>query len=42
MKEWINSKCWIKANLGLGTIKNEHTLVEKVEKAKKNPNMKYD
>lgn len=39
MKEWINPKCWIKANPGLGTIKNERTLAEKVEKAKKNPNM---
>ena len=38
-KEWINPKCWIKANPGLGTIKNERTLAEKVEKAKKNPNM---
>ena len=38
-KEWINPNCWIKANPGLGTIKNERTLAEKVEKAKKNPNM---
>lgn len=39
MKEWINFKCWIKANPSLDTIKNERTLAEKVEKAKKNPNM---
>lgn len=38
-KEWINPNCWIKANPGLGTIKNERTLAEKVEKAKKNPSM---
>lgn len=35
--EWIDEKCWQKANPGLGTIKNLRTLKEKVEKAKKNP-----
>lgn len=35
--EWTNSKCWKKANPGLGTIKNEKTLSDKVEKAKSNP-----
>ena len=35
-KEWVNPKCWKKANPGLGTIKNEKTLAEKVEKAKTN------
>lgn len=36
-KEWMDPKCWKKANPGLGTIKNEKTLAAKVEKAKKNP-----
>lgn len=36
-KEWTDPKCWPKANPGLGTIKNETTLREKVEKAKQNP-----
>ena len=36
-KEWMDPKCWRKANPGLGTIKNEKTLAAKVEKAKKNP-----
>ena len=35
--EWTDPRCWIKANPGLGTIKNERTLREKVEKAKQNP-----
>ena len=35
-KEWTDSKCWKKANPGLGTIKNEKTLADKVEKAKQN------
>lgn len=35
-KEWQNPDAWKKANPGLGTIKNEKTLREKVEKAKKN------
>lgn len=36
-KEWIDEKCWYKANPGLGTIKNLATLRAKVEKAKQNP-----
>ncbi len=36
-KEWTDEKCWMKANPGLGTIKNYRTLKEKVEKAKSNP-----
>ncbi len=36
-KEWIDPKCWPKANPGLGTIKNAKTLAAKVEKAKANP-----
>ena len=36
-KEWLDSKCYRKANPGLGTIKNEKTLLAKVEKAKANP-----
>lgn len=36
-EEWIDEKCWIKANPGLGTIKNLETLRAKVEKAKLNP-----
>lgn len=36
-KEWQNPDAWKKANPGLGTIKNEKTLREKVEKAKRNP-----
>lgn len=35
-KEWINPKCWSKANPGLGTIKNPETLAGKVDKAKHN------
>lgn len=38
-KEWVDPKCWKKANPGLGTIKNLRTLREKVEKAKSNPGM---
>lgn len=38
-KEWTDPKCWKKANPGLGTIKNERTLAEKVEKAKNNPSL---
>lgn len=34
--EWTDESCWVKANPGLGTIKNKKTLAEKVEKAKKN------
>lgn len=36
-KEWLDPKCYKKANPGLGTIKNEKTLLAKVEKAKANP-----
>ena len=36
-KEWVEEDCWVKANPGLGTIKNRQTLRDKVEKAKKNP-----
>ena len=36
-KEWVDEKCWKKANPGLGTIKNYNTLKEKVKKAQKNP-----
>lgn len=35
-KEWMDPKCWRKANPGLGTIKNVKTLEAKVEKAKAN------
>ena len=35
-KEWMDQKCWKKANPGLGTIKNEKALAAKVEKAKAN------
>ncbi|RFZ78783.1 terminase large subunit [Lacrimispora amygdalina] len=38
-KEWINEKCWKKANPGLGTIKNRATLKAKVEKAMQNPSL---
>lgn len=34
--EWKDESCWIKANPGLGSIKNIKTLREKVEKAKTN------
>jgi len=36
-EEWTDPSCWKKANPGLGTIKNEKTLREMVERAKKNP-----
>ena len=35
-KEWVDPKCWKKANPGLGTIKNSSNLAAKVEKAKSN------
>lgn len=38
-KEWIDEECWVKANPGLGTIKNYETLKAKVNKAKSNPNL---
>jgi len=36
--EWMDPACWMKANPGLGTIKNLDTLRENVEKAKRDPN----
>lgn len=33
-KEWTEPECWMKANPGLGTIKNVETLRRKVERAK--------
>ena len=36
-KEWTDRACWGKANPGLGTIKNEQTLAEKVKRAQSNP-----
>lgn len=38
-EEWEIPSCWKKANPGLGTIKNEQTLIHKVDKAKKNRNL---
>lgn len=38
-KEWINEKCWYKANPGLGTIKNLKTLRDKVNKAMQDPKL---
>lgn len=35
--EWTDSKCWEKANPGLGTIKSFQKLAEYVEKAKNDP-----
>lgn len=35
--EWTDEKCWVKANPGLGTIKNYDILKNEVEKAKENP-----
>lgn len=35
-KEWMDEKCWKKANPGLGTIKKTDTLAAKVAKAKQN------
>ena len=36
-KEWTKKKSWIKANPGLGTIRDEEKLAEDVERAKSNP-----
>ena len=36
-KEWTDEKCWVKANPGLGTIKNYDILKNEVGKAKENP-----
>lgn len=38
-EEWVDSKCWKKANPGLGTIKKEDALAEKVRKAMENPSL---
>lgn len=35
--EWTDSKCWKKANPGLGTIKSYKILADKVKKAMQNP-----
>ena len=35
-KEWTDGECWVKANPGLGTIKQKSTLAQKVNKAKSN------
>ena len=35
--EWDKEECWIKANPGLGTIKNIHDLRDYVNKAKNDP-----
>ena len=37
-KEWTNSKKWIKANPGLGTIKSIDYLIEQVKRAKNDKN----
>lgn len=37
--EWTDPKCWVKANPGLGTIKNAKTLADKVKKAMQNPSL---
>lgn len=37
-EEWTNEKCWMKANPGLGTIKQTKDLRDKVAKAKIKPN----
>ena len=36
-EEWTDPTAWIKANPGLGTIKQYTTLADFVERAKKNP-----
>lgn len=36
-EEWTDEECWIKANPGLGTIKNIETLRANVQKAKNDP-----
>lgn len=38
-KEWPDSRCWKKANPGLGTIKRLEALAEKVRKALENPSL---
>lgn len=37
--EWTDENMWLKANPGLGTIKNKTTLRDKVDRAKKNRNL---
>lgn len=37
--EWTNPECWVKANPGLGTIKDRQKLAEKVERAKRTPSL---
>ena len=39
-KEWTDPKMWIKANPGLGTIKDKAKLADNVEKAKRDPKFK--
>ena len=39
-KEWTDPKMWIKANPGLGTIKDKTKLADNVEKAKRDPKFK--
>lgn len=38
-EEWEKSDCWVKANPGLGTIKNRNALASKVKKAQANPSL---
>ena len=38
-KEWTEPECWMKANPGLGTIKNVETLRRKVERAKQDSSL---
>jgi len=38
-EEWTDESCWVKANPGLGTIKNLDTLRKKVAKAQANPQL---
>lgn len=37
--EWRDPECWMKANPGLGTIKNRAILAEQVERCKANPRL---
>lgn len=38
-EEWEKPDCWVKANPGLGTIKNRNALASKVKKAQTNPSL---
>lgn len=38
-EEWEKPDCWVKANPGLGTIKNRNALASKVKKAQANPSL---